>query len=424
MPELEKKRAPREPKNPRPSKRPRNPAPPKDAPRTSAQTIVDEKRQNLTLNDWLTVLAFVDKHKDMTQAEIVAHYGSLREGRLIFTQGTLSRKLAQRAHLEKRVDLHPTALSMKRERVVTRPDVERALVLWVQHMENDRLETVTGQMLAQKRRHFEDLFEVPENERLVGEGWIGSFKKTYNLKERRRHGEAASVDLEAVEAERARMKIILATYAPRDRFNADETSLFPMAPPDRGLCSKQMSGKKLNKFRLTLLFAVNEDGSEKLPPFFIGYSRQPRCFNKKLPESLGFYYRNNKKAWMTKVFFQEWIVRLDNDMRQQNRYICVTIDNFTGHDIDYTPTNINLQFFRPNLTSYVQPCDAGIIRTFKAKYRAKFCKRAVQLDEAGEEDIYKINLLEAMMMAREAWDEVTPETIANCWHHTGILPSR
>ncbi|KIY50094.1 DDE-domain-containing protein, partial [Fistulina hepatica ATCC 64428] len=74
------------------------------------------------------------------------------------------------------------------------------------------------------------------------------------------------------------------------------------------------------------------------------------------------------------------------------------------------------------LTPYVQPCDAGIIRTFKAKYRAKFCQRAIELDEAGEEDIYEINLLESMMLAREAWEGVTPETIANCWRHTGTLP--
>ena len=42
------------------------------------------------------------------------------------------------------------------------------------------------------------------------------------------------------------------------------------------------------------------------------------------------------------------------------------------------------------------------------------------MDNAGEEDIYKINLLEVMLMARQAWDAVSPETIANCRRHTGI----
>jgi len=72
------------------------------------------------------------------------------------------------------------------------------------------------------------------------------------------------------------------------------------------------------------------------------------------------------------------------------------------------------------MTSFVQPLDAGIIRCFKAHYRRAFCERAIDLDEAGEDDIYKINLLEVMMMANDAWDAISAETIRNCWNHTGI----
>ena len=88
--------------------------------------------------------------------------------------------------------------------------------------------------------------------------------------------------------------------------------------------------------------------------------------------------------------------------------------------IAYQPTNIELIYFEPNLTPYVQPLDAGIIRCFKAHYRKAFCACAIDMDDAGEEDIYKINLLEDMLMARQAWDAVSPETIANCWRHTVI----
>ena len=72
------------------------------------------------------------------------------------------------------------------------------------------------------------------------------------------------------------------------------------------------------------------------------------------------------------------------------------------------------------MTSYVQPLDAGIIRCVKAHYRRAFCLRAIELDDAGEDDIYKINLLEVMLMVKEAWKAVTPETITNCWNHTKI----
>lgn len=108
-----------------------------------------------------------------------------------------------------------------------------------------------------------------------------------------------------VEAERRRMREVLAAFAQRDRWNFDESSFFAFAPPDRGLALKQMSGKKRSKFRVSLGFACNADGSEKMPLVFIGKSKQPWCFKAKSPTQQGFYYRNNKKAWMTSEIFKE-----------------------------------------------------------------------------------------------------------------------
>jgi len=112
--------------------------------------------------------------------------------------------------------------------------------------------------------------------------------------------------------------------------------------------------------------------------------------------------------------------KFDLKMRSEGRHILLLIDNFSGHYIEYKPSNIHVEFFEPNLTSFVQPLDAGIIRCFKAHYRANFCRRAIDLDEANEVDIYKIDLLEGMRMAQEAWKEVTAETIQHCWNHTKI----
>ena len=107
-------------------------------------------------------------------------------------------------------------------------------------------------------------------------------------------------------------------------------------------------------------------------------------------------------------------------MRNQNRHICLTLDNFSGHYIQYKPRNIQLLYFEPNMTSFIQPLDAGIIRCFKAHYRQEFCLRAIERDELGERELYKINLLEAMLMAREAWKRVDSSTIQHCWNHTKI----
>ncbi|KIO01471.1 hypothetical protein M404DRAFT_150139, partial [Pisolithus tinctorius Marx 270] len=82
--------------------------------------------------------------------------------------------------------------------------------------------------------------------------------------------------------------------------------------------------------------------------------------------------------------------------------------------------NVEIVPFQPNLTPFVQPCDAGIICCFKAIYRHNFCACAVECDEAGSQEIYKINLLEAMLMAKSAWDSVSRDTIKHCWDHTQI----
>ena len=49
---------------------------------------------------------------------------------------------------------------------------------------------------------------------------------SYKLQERRRHGEAGSVDRTAVAEERVRIAKVLANYAKKDRLNFDESGLF------------------------------------------------------------------------------------------------------------------------------------------------------------------------------------------------------
>ncbi|KAF9219961.1 DDE-domain-containing protein [Gyrodon lividus] len=357
---------------------------------TSAQPPVAQSttRSNLTLSDWMMVFAYVNSHPTLPQNCIVEHFQTLKSGALIFTQSTLCHKLQDQEALEVRVHDNPNALSLKRPHIVTRPDIERALVLWVQQMEN-KGETV-----------FEGEFNVLENERLPGDGWIVSFCKAYGIREHKRHGEAGSVDTDAVEEECIQCRQILAKFAPRDCFNFDETGFFPFAPPG-GLATKKMSGKKKEKTHITI---------------------GPRCFKKKTPEQRGFHYRNNETAWMTAVLFEKWVKKFDIKMKQQSRYVLLIIDNFSGHTIPYEPTNIQLEFFKPNLTPFVQPCDTGIICCFKAIYCRKLSICAIDLDEAGEPEIYTINLLEAMLTAKSAWDAVSPETIKHCWDHTQIQP--
>lgn len=199
------------------------------APVTLAKSIKTKTcRENLTLNDWLTVFQFIDSHPDVPQERVIEHFKTLQEGALEFTQSTLSRKLKKRAELQERVNSHPNALSGKCPRAVTSPEVEKVLILWVRSME-EKGEMVNGKMLCEKQARFEKEVNIPKESRLTGDGWVAPFCKAYKIKEYRRHGEAGSVDKDAVTAEQACLQKVLSTFPKKNRWNFDETSFF-------GLC--------------------------------------------------------------------------------------------------------------------------------------------------------------------------------------------
>ena len=73
----------------------------KDRPETSAKSAVTKQHNNLTLQDWLVIFAFIDAHPTLSQEQVVDHFSSLEKGALKFTQSTLSCKIKQRPDLEK-----------------------------------------------------------------------------------------------------------------------------------------------------------------------------------------------------------------------------------------------------------------------------------------------------------------------------------
>ncbi|KIK92526.1 hypothetical protein PAXRUDRAFT_147134 [Paxillus rubicundulus Ve08.2h10] len=79
----------------------------------------------------MIVFVYVDSHPTLPQNCIIEHFQTLKSGALIFTQSTLCHKLWDRETLEAHVHNNPTALSLKCPHIVTRPDIEQALVLLV-----------------------------------------------------------------------------------------------------------------------------------------------------------------------------------------------------------------------------------------------------------------------------------------------------
>ncbi|GLB34609.1 putative DDE superfamily endonuclease [Lyophyllum shimeji] len=413
-----------------PGNKRKRPAEHKQKPQAEKQKAqpVFTKKENATLAQRIEILDWHHASAAKNQTKTAAHWDKIYPNLQIkqpLISAWLNEEEKWRAQWAE-AGSKGQAGSSKRAKQVEHPAVNEMLELWVTKAMSDGV-YVNGEVLRQQWTRFADMEGIPDDERLnLSEGWLTKFKRRCGLQEFRRHGEAGSADPADVERERERLRELIAKYGYRlkDIFNMDETGLFYAMPPDRGLMDKPTSGVKGNKKRLTYALTANADGSEKLVPFIIGKAAKPRAFQKQTGAQLGFYYRNNVKAWMTAKLYQEWLLDWDRKLQQQNRHILLLQDNFSAHIPPEGLKNIRVENFKANLTAHVQPNDAGIIRCFKAHYRSKFISRAIDRydNDLPPAIIYEIDQLEAMHLADIAWREVDTTTIRNCWRKTGILP--
>ena len=95
------------------------------------------------------------------------------------------------------------------------------------------------------------------------------------------------------------------------------------------------------------------------------------------------------------------------------------MDNASSHkELDLS--NIKVIFLTPNLTSVLQPMDAGIIKSFKSHYKKILCRFFLNTIELHNK-LERPNVKQAIYMVVEAWDEVKKNTVKNCWRHVNIL---
>ena len=78
--------------------------------------------------------------------------------------------------------------------------------------------------------------------------------------------------------------------------------------------------------------------------------------------------------------WNEYIKKLNNRMRRQNRNILLLVDNALTHALYETTylTNITIKYLSPNTTSHLQPCDQGIINSFKSQYQKLYLRNQVK----------------------------------------------
>ena len=86
-------------------------------------------------------------------------------------------------------------------------------------------------------------------------------------------------------------------------------------------------------------------------------------------------------------------------------------------------SNVKMVFLPPNMTSSLQPCDAGIIAALKAHYRRRLMRHVLaEMDEArtATELSKRVDILDAIRWVHLEWASVSDTAIVKCFGKCGF----
>ena len=366
-----------------------------------------KKRSSHTMAVKHAAISEVDK--GAKKANVAARYG--------ISRGLLGDWIRNRVDIFKAVS--SGRVNVKREAPIHFPKTKAAVIKWL-HLCREGSVAISGPILVSQALELNKAF--PEESGFTGsDGWLTRVKSRHDIVARKLVGEANSVNAEVVKCFREEVASDLVTrYNIEDIYNCDEAGLNYNAASNITLTFKGDNGKgtKQDKRRITLLFCTNMTATDKRKLLVIGYAQNPRGMpaHRKCPVP----YKSNKKAWMTSLFFEEWLNEWNAELSKEGRKIALVLDNAPCHP-DLSLSNIHLEFLPPNTTSHLQPLDQGIIANFKVKYRTLYTtKHLCPAIHAGKQP-GKLPMYEALQFCKAAWRMVTPRTISRCFRKAGFL---
>lgn len=279
----------------------------------------------------------------------------------------------------------------------------------------------------------------------ASKSWCSKTAILFGLRSKVLHGEAGSVDVDAVSDDIKNIVNIIKRYKLDNVYNTDETGLFFKCLPNRSYVdnesAKDARGTKAMKAkdRVTLYVCTNATGTDKVPLSIIGKSKEPRCFRNH-PKKLDYY--SQAKAWSDTKTFLLWWQRFLNYIRSKtNDPVLLILDNCGPHGADVKDPNeqVTILFLPPNCTSVFQPMDAGIIAMVKKLYRYRLLRLMIEMyDERIQrrEDAKKAKMQAGTMGLKEGhpphlrdvmdilsgvWDEISVHSIKKCWMKTTLI---
>ena len=269
--------------------------------------------------------------------------------------------------------------------------------------------------------------------------WASKVAKASGWKSRALHGEAGSVDVEAVEPEIEKVRKKIREYDLDNVYNMDETGLWFKLLPNRSYIkadeAKTARGTKNMKVkdRVTIFVTTNATGTDLVPLSLIGKSKNPRCFKN---ARLRLKYFDQKKAWSdSKVFAKWWQHFLYYIRNRTTKKVLLILDNCGPHGSELIDPlrQVTVIFLPPNVTSVFQPMDCGVIALIKKNYRYRLLRKMLEIFEErqsrreaakrakmqagtkGLKEGHAPHLKDAMDILYEVWSDTSALKVKNCW---------
>lgn len=321
--------------------------------------------------------------------------------------------------------------------------LEESLYQWVCGM---RSQSVTLPPMYVKQKALEIAKVKNIEEFTASNGWYEGFIKRYQLKSIQLFGEGGSLDKSdpALLQQLDDFYAELSKYHPDHIYNMDETGLFyRMLPRYTILVNNEdrhtVRGEKASKDRVSIALCTNATGNHKLPLFMIGNVKEPACIR---GYTWPVEYCQQQNAWQDNRTFLHWLQNVFTlEVRKRTgRDVLLIVDNATSHSVfDYN--GVRVIFLPANVTSWKQPCDQGIIASFKKLYKYKILGEIIAFHDQDQDDKARLtmlaskmrrgaagvkygrhaHLLDAARLAKDIWDQVSSTTIRNCFVKADII---
>lgn len=322
--------------------------------------------------------------------------------------------------------------------------MEKLLLVWIneKQMVGDN---ISEAIICEKAKQlFGDIKQNAPGSHSEGEfkasrGWFDNFKKRAGIHNVVRHGETVCANKAAGKdfVKKFKTLVEIEGFVSQQVFNCNEAGLFWKKMPKRTCISTEgnvMLGHKSMEDRLTLLLCGNASGDCKVKPLLVYHTNNQQLFSKNnvIKSKSSFVWRTNKKAWITKQFFKEWIheefipcVKAYLEEKNLSLKALLLMGSAPAHPPSMAEELVDkysflkVMFFPSSTTLLIQPIDQ-VLSNFKKLYIKEMFQRCFEATNDTKltlRDFWKdyYNIVHCLRTIDKAWRSVSLRTMNSAW---------